>query len=57
MRDSGIYDINLDFDGVFNDLSVMIPYFDLSSFTRKDIVHPKTRYVLESVLFNKKVRI
>lgn len=45
----------LDFDRALDDLSDVIPDFDISSFTRKDIVNPKAQHVLASALFSKSV--
>jgi hypothetical protein len=45
-----------DFDNVLDGLRGTIPYFDISSFTCKDIVPPKAQHVLASALFSKSVQ-
>lgn len=47
--------MDLKFDRALNGLSVVIPYFDLSGFTRRDNVPPKAQHVLMSSLFSKSV--
>jgi hypothetical protein len=44
------------FDIVLNDLCGTIPDFDISSFTCKDIVHPKAQHILVSALVSKKIQ-
>ena len=51
-----ISDINFDFDNVLDALHGAIPDLYSSSFTSKDIVPPKVRHVLVSVLFSKSVQ-
>lgn len=48
--------MDLDFDNALDDISVVISGFDLNSFARKDIAHPKVQHVLTSVLFSKSVK-
>lgn len=41
LRDSGVYGMDLNFDRALDGHSVVIPDFDLNSFTSKDTVPPK----------------
>lgn len=50
------YGIDLDFDRDLDDLRVSILDFDLSYFTRKGILSPKTQHILASALFIKTVK-
>lgn len=56
LRDSGIYGTHIDFERALDGLNAVIPDFELSIFTRKDIVPPKAQHVLASALFSKSVR-
>lgn len=40
----------------FNGLSGTIPIFELSSFTRKDIVSPKVQHIMASIIFSKSIQ-
>lgn len=51
LRDNEVSGMVLDFDKALNDLSDVIPYFDL--IIKMDDVPPKTQNVLVNVLFNK----
>lgn len=51
LRDSGIHGMNIDFDKVLYDFSVVFLDFDLSGFTIKDIVPHKAQHVLENSPF------
>lgn len=50
-----VYNMDSDFDSVLDCLIVMISYFNLSSFTSKDIFPLKVHRVLTSASFNKSV--
>jgi len=56
LRDSGLCDMDSDFDNALDGLRGSIPYFDVSGFTRKDTVPPKAQHVLVSALFSKSVQ-
>jgi len=56
LRDSGLCGMNSNFDNALDGLRGMIPNFDVSSFTSKDIVPPKAQHVLASALCSKSVQ-
>jgi len=56
LRDSGLCDMDSDFDNALDDFRGAIPCFDVRSFTSKDIVPPKAQHVLASALFSKSVQ-
>lgn len=51
LRDIGIYGMDLNFDKALDGLSVVIPKFKLSSFTRNDVVPLKAQHVFGECLF------
>jgi hypothetical protein len=56
LRDSRVCGVDSDFVSALDGLHETIPSFDLSNFTRKDIVPLKTQHVLAHVLFGKIVQ-
>lgn len=56
LRDSGIYDMYLDYDRALDGLSDVNLGFDLITFTRKGIIPPKAQHVLVISLFSKSVQ-
>ena len=53
LRDGGLCGMDSDFDNALDGLRGTIPNFDVSSFTRKDIVPPKAQHILASAFFSK----
>jgi hypothetical protein len=47
LRGCGVRGMDSDFDNALDGLCDMIPTFDLSSFTSKDMLPPKTQHVGE----------
>jgi len=56
LRDSRLCGMDPDFDNALDGLRVTIPDFDVSIFTSKDIIPPKSQHVLASALFSKSVQ-
>ncbi|KAK2430034.1 hypothetical protein QL285_028413 [Trifolium repens] len=56
LRDSRVCAIDSDVSSALNGLQETIPSFDLSNFTRKDIVPLKAQHVLARILFGKIVQ-
>jgi len=56
LRDNEISGMDLDFDNALDGLRGTILNFDISSFTCKDTVSPKTQHVLTSAIFSKFVQ-
>jgi hypothetical protein len=56
LRDSGVCDIDSDFDNALDDFHDMIQTFNFSNFASKDTVHPKVQHVLANILFSKIVQ-
>ena len=56
LRDSGVRGVDSDFSSALDDFHETIPSFDLSNFTRKDIVPLKAQHILARVLFGKIVQ-